>query len=42
VLELNGHVGAADMLSAHSFFAPVPPNLQAKELSKPVWQLPSI
>ena len=36
VLELNGHVRAADVLSANSLFASVPPDLQPKELSKPV------
>ena len=36
VLELDGHVRAAHMLSANSLLAAVPPHLQAKELSKPV------
>ena len=36
VLELNGHVRVGHVLSANSLFASVPPDLQAKELSKPV------
>ena len=38
VLELDGHVRAADMLSADSLLASVSPNLRPKELSKPAWQ----
>ena len=36
VLELDGHVRVAHVLSPNSLFASVPPDLQAKELSKPV------